>query len=141
MGWKQYLEKLPCCCPVDPTDVRQGKELKIIWFQIRRDKVVGATSKLKAYKAYRLIDGIPLEILKADTSLTANIITELLQEIWGEKGFQPIVGTGLIIKLPKKGDVRKCENWRGIRLLSVPSKIQTAITLKCIKTAVHDVMR
>ena len=30
---------------------------------------------------------------------------------------------GLIIKLPKKGDRTQCTNWRGVTLLSVPSKI------------------
>ena len=30
---------------------------------------------------------------------------------------------GLIVKLPKKGDLSECGNWRGITLTSVPSKV------------------
>ena len=29
----------------------------------------------------------------------------------------------MIVKLPKKGDLRECTNWRGIMLLPVISKI------------------
>ena len=30
---------------------------------------------------------------------------------------------GLITRLPKKGNLKKCKNWRGITLLSVVGKI------------------
>ena len=29
----------------------------------------------------------------------------------------------LIVKLPKKGNLKECRNWRGITLLSVVSKV------------------
>jgi len=34
---------------------------------------------------------------------------------------------GILIKLPKKGDLTNCNNWRGITLLSSPSKILSRI--------------
>ena len=30
---------------------------------------------------------------------------------------------GLIVKLPKKGDLSECGNWGGITITSVPSKV------------------
>jgi len=45
---------------------------------------------------------------------------------------------GLIIKIPKKGDLSNCNNWREVTLLSIPSKILTNIILnntQCSGTA------
>jgi hypothetical protein len=39
---------------------------------------------------------------------------------------------GLIIKIPEKGGVTKCKNWRGITLLSVPIKILSRTILNRI---------
>ena len=43
---------------------------------------------------------------------------------------------GYIIKLPKKGDLSNCQNWRRIQLLSLPSKVLARIILERIKTAI-----
>ena len=48
---------------------------------------------------------------------------------------------GYIVKIPKKGDCSECQNWRGIQLLSVPSKIFTRIILERIKEAVDNTVR
>ena len=42
----------------------------------------------------------------------------------------------VIIRIPKKGALSDCKNWRGITLLSVPSKILTKIIIKRISDAV-----
>src|SRR5579871_1749783 len=39
-----------------------------------------------------------------------------------------------LIKIPKKGDLSECGNYRGISLLSIPSKVFSRILLKRIKT-------
>ena len=41
---------------------------------------------------------------------------------------------GLIVKLPKKGDLRDCGNWRGITLLNTIYKIVTTIMLKRLQS-------
>lgn len=46
-----------------------------------------------------------------------------------------------IIKLPKKRDLTNCNNWRGITLLSIPSKILSRIKIDRIKTAVDAKIR
>ena len=42
-------------------------------------------------------------------------------------------GCGLLVKIPKKEDTANCDNWRGITLLSVPSKVFTRVLLSRIK--------
>ena len=86
-------------------------------------------------------DGIPPEALKTDPSTTANMLLPLLQKIWRE-GKVPIDWKkGHMVKLPKKGDLGSCKNWRGIMLLSVPSKILTRIILDRLKDAVEEKLR
>ena len=64
---------------------------------------------------------IPPEILKADPSTTADILYGLLNAIWEREVIPGERKEGLSIKLPKKGNLSHCGNWRGIMLLSVPS--------------------
>ena len=45
---------------------------------------------------------------------------------------------GLIIKLPKKGDMKSCDNWRGISLLLVPGKVMSRIIINSIRDALDD---
>jgi hypothetical protein len=42
----------------------------------------------------------------------------LLEKIWKEEKI-PKEWEGLIIKIPKKGDLSNCNNWRGITLLTL----------------------
>ena len=48
---------------------------------------------------------------------------------------------GLLVKLTKKGDLSWCGNWRGIMLLSIPSKVLTRIILNRMKVAVDKALR
>ena len=45
------------------------------------------------------------------------------------------------MKLPKKGDLTKCTNWRGIMLLSTASKVRTRIILNRTRDAVEQLLR
>ena len=47
---------------------------------------------------------------------------------------------GTIIKLPKKGNLSDCNNWRGIILLSITSKVFCCIILQCNTTAVDKLL-
>jgi hypothetical protein len=40
---------------------------------------------------------------------------------------------GIIVNIPKKGDTTNCNNWRGITLLSVPSKILSRTIFNRVK--------
>ena len=46
-----------------------------------------------------------------------------------------------MIKLPKKGDLRDCSNYRGIMLLSVPGKVLNRVILDRVKDAVDPQLR
>ena len=48
---------------------------------------------------------------------------------------------GVIVKIPKKGALSNCNNWRGITLLSIPSKILAKIIITRITEAVDQRLR
>ncbi|RUS86850.1 hypothetical protein EGW08_005387 [Elysia chlorotica] len=48
---------------------------------------------------------------------------------------------GIIVKIPKKGARSDCNNWRGITLLSIPSKILSKIIIQRISKAVDQKLR
>ena len=67
-------------------------------------------------------DNICIELLKTDVITAGNVFTDL-SDIWTTNEIHRDWNKGLIIKIPKKGDLQNCDNWRGITLLSMPSKI------------------
>nr|KAG5712763.1 hypothetical protein BaRGS_029818 [Batillaria attramentaria] len=68
-------------------------------------------------------DEIPAEAIKADTETAVNMLHSLFSKIWEKEEVPAQWKEGIVIKLPKKGDLRDCSNYRGIMLLSVPGKI------------------
>ena len=48
---------------------------------------------------------------------------------------------GFIETLPKKGNLQFCDNWRGITLLSVPSKVFCRILLGRLDSAIDKRLR
>lgn len=85
-----------------------------------------AIVKLKNNKAEG-IDGIPAELMKTDPELFANALQPTINQIWTEEKIPNSWKQGLIIKLPKKGDLTECENWRGITILNCAMKILASI--------------
>lgn len=47
--------------------------------------------------------------------------------IWEEKKIPDDWTDGIIVKIPKKGAWNNCNNWCGITILSIPSKILAKI--------------
>ena len=71
-------------------------------------------------------DGIPAEALKADVTTSVEMYS-LFEETWEKEEIPAEWNEGYLIKIPKKGDLSRCENYRGITLLSVLGKILNII--------------
>lgn len=70
-------------------------------------------------------------------------LCKLLNKIWEAERI-PIEWNktnGLLVKLSKKGDLSCCENWRGLSLLPIASKIFCRVILNIMKDAVDKVLR
>ena len=105
-----------------------------------KEEIVAAIKSLKNGKAPGQ-DNLNAELFKADPELAAQILQPLLTAIWEEKQIPEDWTEGVIVKIPKKGTLSNCNNWRGITLLSIPSKILAKIIIKRISEAVDQRLR
>ncbi|VDP79177.1 unnamed protein product [Schistosoma curassoni] len=94
-----------------------------------------AIRKLKSGKAAGL-DNIPAEALLSDIEVTANLPHLLFKKIGEEEQVPMNWNEGHLIKISKKGDLSKCENYRGITLLSIAEKVLKRVLLNRMKDAV-----
>lgn len=83
------------------------------------------------------MDNIPAEILKMDPYTIADIFLLLFHDIWEEKKFPGEWKERIIVKIFKKGNLKKCKNWRGVILLAVISKVFKRIILERVGRALE----
>ena len=105
-----------------------------------KEEIVNAIKQLNKGKAAGP-DLIPPEALKADPHATADALQPLFAKIWTENKFPCDWKEGHVVKIPKKGDLGKCDNYRGITLLSIPGKIFNRVLLNRIKNAADAKLR
>ena len=128
--WREhFIELLSGTAVTTPPLIEEGEDLEVNLGPISKEEITRAIGKTKSGKAPGP-DNIPPEVLKADAAVTADILLDLFQEAWDKEEVPQEWRQGYIIKLPKKGDLGECKNWRGIQLLSLPSKIFTRIILE-----------
>src|SRR5215469_5590437 len=99
-----------------------------------------AIKHLKPNKASGL-DNLPAEFFRTYPNTIANILEPLLKKVWKSGQITNDWKQGVIIKLPKKGDLMECSNWRGITLLNIIGKILTTIIHNRIKEELEPKMR
>ena len=90
------------------------------------EEVKAAIKEMKAAG----VDGVRAEMLKAEETETPRLLTEIFRNIWESEETPETWKTGLIVKLPQKGDLSDYNNWRGITLLSLPSNVFNKIIYK-----------
>ena len=68
------------------------------------------------------VDSLTVDILKADLKTSVDVLYYLLHKVWEKEQIPEDWQRGLMVKLPKKGDLTKCNNWRGVTLMMVAAK-------------------
>lgn len=86
-------------------------------------------------------DNLPAEFFRTYPNTIANILEPLLKTVWESGRIPNDWKHGLIIKLPKKGDLTECSNWRGITLLNIIGKILATIIHNRLKEELEPKMR
>ena len=73
---------------------------------------------LKITKKVNGIDNIPDELFINGGTQFIDAITELCQKIWDTKEWPDLWTQSLIIPIQKKGNLKKCEYYRSVSLIS-----------------------
>ena len=142
MRWVQHFrEVLNCPEPGDPANPPPAEDAhNIDTSPPTHEEVKCAIQAMKGGKAAG-IDAIHAEMLKADLTTSTKVLTELFRNICDKEIIPDDWDKGLIVKLPKKGNLQNCDNWRGITLLSIPSKVFCRILLSRIESVVDQNLR
>ncbi|KAL8596941.1 hypothetical protein ACOMHN_027887 [Nucella lapillus] len=133
--FKEILNRPP---PPVPSDVPPSTQL----LEVNKNPPTKQET-MKAIKSGKAAgpDGIPPEALKADIQTSTDMLHPLLVKIWETEAVPEDWKKGFLVKLPKKGDLSLCNNWRGIMLLSIPGKVVSRIILERLKTALDKTLR
>ena len=135
--FEQLLNRPP---PGSPPEILPARlDLPINTNPPTKKEIEEAIRQIKSNKAAGP-DHIPPEAIKANMTTSVDILHTLFTKIWKED----IPGDwkrGILIKLPKKGDLGNCNNYRGITLLSIPGKVFNRIILNKLKDIVDPKLR
>ena len=85
-------------------------------------------------------DNIPAELIKHGGDEMTRVLTAICQRIWDSKEWPLEWTRSLIIPLPKKGNLRLCQNHRTISLISHPSKVMLKIILRRLTSQAEDIL-
>ena len=107
---------------------------------ISKGEVTNGISSLKNGKAAG-VDNIVAELLKADIKTTTQKLHEIIQMISQNEVMPHEWLKGLIVTLPKKGNLKECTNWRGITLLVIASKVLGKILIERLKRGADKRLR
>ena len=131
--WTEHFRELLNRPPptVVPNIQEAATDLDISTDVPTRREIIQAINSLKNGKAPGH-DNLNAELFKADPELAAPIITSLFTKIWEQEEIPIDWSRGLIVKISKKWSLSDCNNWQGITLLSVPSKIFCKIIIQRI---------
>ncbi|CAJ1057678.1 hypothetical protein Bbelb_159660 [Xyrichtys novacula] len=108
--------------------------------EITRTEIAEAIKSLKNNKTPGP-DEVTTELLKHGQEVVVEGLKHLFNRIWHAEEFPANWRRGVIVTLPKKGNLADCNNWRRITLLSIPCKVFCCVLLKCLKDEVDTILR
>ena len=122
--------------PEEEDEIVESEEIEEIdlgrW---RLQEVKDALKRTKPGKVTR-VDEVCPELLRADMEDAASRLTSCYNRLWEMRGGQKCGRKDLVVKVFKKDDLRKCNNWRGVTILPVSGKILCRLWLRRIKKGI-----
>ena len=140
---EHFSETLNQEVPINTFDIitaATDEDANIYQGEISVQEVEVALRKLKNNRAPGE-DQIAGELLKYGSETVRNELTTLFNTICKKMSILKSWTRGTIVKLPKKGDLSNCNNWRGITLLSIPGKVFCSVLLERIKKEIDNKLR
>ncbi|VEN42335.1 unnamed protein product [Callosobruchus maculatus] len=140
--WHEYYEELMNCDQNNDIidEVTRNYIVGIDTSEPTRDELKEAVKNMRNNKSPG-IDDIPSELWKADVEKTLDLILPLIKDVWVQEVLPTEWNNGIIIKIPKKGDLKDCCNWRGVTLLCSINKILAFVIHQRIHRKVEEQLR
>ena len=142
--WAEHFEEVLVreapANPIEENEVETDEISEMDTTEIKEAEVKQALRKTKSGRTPGT-DGIPAELYKADSDVAVKELTRLFNRIWHEEKVPDQWKKGLIVKIPKRGDLKECKNWRGVTLLPVASKVMGRVIIERIQNGVDHVLR
>ena len=104
-----------------------------------RSEIEEAIKSLKKGKSPG-IDNIPGELIQAGGEHMTTALLNICNIIWCKGKWPDNWTKSLIITLPKKGDLKVCNNYRTLSLISHPSKVLLRVILNRLKHQAEDII-
>jgi len=143
LRWKEHFEEVlnqpEPLLTADFGDTVMADSFEVYEGHINIEEVRRAVNSLTKNKAPG-VDEISAEMLKHGKETVAEQLVELFNMIWQDSDVPADWKKGVIIKLPKKGSLKDCNNWRGITLLSTPGKVFSRLLLNRPQEAVDHTL-
>ena len=141
--WAEYFEELLNADEpeklIDFSNFTPADEIDIGLDPPSREELDKAIRMLKRNKAPG-IDNIPPELKDGGNNIREWVL-RICRLIWYKESTPDEWGKGIILPLPKKGDLSFCNNNRGITLLDIAGKVFSTILLMRVKEEVDIRMR
>ena len=142
--WVEHFEEvLNRLAPEEEPEIPEAEEDLSIETRPPRRKEFIAAIMIKSLKNHKAPgkDRLGFELFKADAVTTASILQPLFDTIWDRGKIPDDWSQDNIIRIPKKEALSECSNWRGIPLLSIPSKILAEVIMKRLSLALDLKLR
>ena len=139
--WKEHFETV-LNRPIPPEEdiPAAERDLNIEGGEITIEEVKQAIGQLKNNKAPGE-DGVFPEMFKVDEDRLPLVLVNLFNKI-KEGGKLPSEWkNGVIVKIPKKGDLSDCGNWRGVMLSPIAMKIFCKLLLNRMEPILDGILR
>ena len=86
------------------------------------------------------VDNIPGELIQAGGEHMATALHNICNQIWKNVKWPQSWTRSLVIPLPKKGDLKVCNNYRTLSLISHPSKVLLRVILNRLKQQAKEII-
>ena len=103
------------------------------------EELFEALCKMKIKKAGGKSGILPELVIHGGPELWGRIL-KLMEQVWKEGEVVSAWCDAVIVPIPKKGDLRSCDNWRGISLLDVVGKVMARILKKRLEVVADQII-
>ena len=106
---------------------------------ILREEVKIAVASLKKGKPAG-VDNIPEKLVQAGGETMIDVFTQICNRIWRTTEWPTPWTQSLIITLPIKGNLQRCQNYRTISLISFSSKVMMKVILNILIPQAEEII-